>query len=261
VITDLQNLLTEQFKEWSDQNAKGYTSVKYQTWVDERAIDKRLLSKSIGWGRGPNAKKVMMTKSAEVETNLTVEVVILPILPGTTEDQPPHTTSNPTEEALPSTPQLAVEDTIMTGETKQSTPVAGTNEEPFPVSTPDLNLNLLDGPLLAAYQPSSKDDLGDTELKFDASSSDESMEGKVEEAIKPSEDSVVATESNTPEGTMTLPSPTETTSLENTINQPTSIRQMPKPINLSVLTGALNPNQTKRESPSHIESSVNPAGL
>jgi hypothetical protein len=78
------------------------------------------------------------------------------------------------------------------------------------------------------------------------------------EAIKPTEDSVVEKESNTPEGTMTPPSPTDTSSLENTINQP---RLMPKPINPSGLTGAFNPNQTKRESPSHTKPLFNPAGL
>ncbi len=44
-----------------------------------------------------------------------------------------------------------MEDTIMEG-TKQSTPVSETREEPFPVSMPDLDVNLLDGPPLPAYQ-------------------------------------------------------------------------------------------------------------
>jgi hypothetical protein len=36
------------------------------------------------------------------------------------------------------------------------------------------------------------------------------MNGRVEEATKPLEDSVKVTEANTPEGTMTPPSPTNT---------------------------------------------------
>ncbi len=107
---DLQNQLTEQFKEWSDQKVKGHTSADYQTWVDERARDKRLLSKSIRWGRGLNAKKVVMTKSVEVENDLTAEDDVLPILPRTVECQPLSTTSDPKEKALPSTPQPAAED-------------------------------------------------------------------------------------------------------------------------------------------------------
>jgi hypothetical protein len=76
--------LTEQFKEWSDQKAKGYTTANYHTWVDERARDKCLLAKSIGWGKRLSAKKVMISKSAEVENNLTAADGILPILAGTT---------------------------------------------------------------------------------------------------------------------------------------------------------------------------------
>jgi hypothetical protein len=91
-------------------------------------------------------------------------------------------------------------------------------------------------PLFRHIKPSSKDDLPDTELNFDSSSRDESMEGRVEEATKPPEDSVAATESNTPEGTMVTSSPTDTTSQENTVNQPTAIRLMPKPINPSALS-------------------------
>jgi hypothetical protein len=59
-----------------------------------------------------------MFKSAEVEINLTAVDGILSILPGTTKDQPPHTASDPKEEALPSTPQLAMEDTNMEGTNK-----------------------------------------------------------------------------------------------------------------------------------------------
>jgi hypothetical protein len=54
VITGTQILLTEQFEEWSNQRAKGYTTSNYQTWVYERARDKRLLAK---WGKGLSAKK------------------------------------------------------------------------------------------------------------------------------------------------------------------------------------------------------------
>jgi hypothetical protein len=88
-----------------------------------------------------------MSKSAEDEVNLTAADGILPILAGTTEDQPPLTVSDPKEEALPSTPKPAMEDTIMR-EAKQSTPEAEAKEETLPVSTPDLNTGLLDGPLV-----------------------------------------------------------------------------------------------------------------
>ncbi len=46
-------------------------------------------------------------------------------------------------------------------ENKQSTPEEEVKEEPFPGSTPDLNLNLLDGSAHPAYQSFSKDDQGD----------------------------------------------------------------------------------------------------
>jgi hypothetical protein len=74
--------LTEQFREWSDQKVKGYTAAHYQTCVEERARDKRPLSKSIGWVRGLNAKKVIMKKSIEVEANLTADDGVLSILLG-----------------------------------------------------------------------------------------------------------------------------------------------------------------------------------
>ena len=127
-ITDLQILSSKEFKEWSDQNAKGHTKSNFQTWVEERERDKRLLATSTGWSRGLSAKKMVMTKSAEVGRNQ------------------PHSRGWHTadlarnKEALPSTLQPAMEDTIMEG-TKQSTrqpsrnPTASTKQ-------PSVNLNL-----------------------------------------------------------------------------------------------------------------------
>jgi hypothetical protein len=139
-----------------------------------------------------------MTKSAEVEINLTADDgVLLPILLGTTKGQSLHSIPDPKEETLPSTPQPATEDTLMAG-TLQSTPEAAAGGEPFPISTPELSLNLLDGSTLPAYQPSKADNDGDTELNFDSTSSDE--KGRVEIVNEPSEenmsDGVAAAESN-----------------------------------------------------------------
>jgi hypothetical protein len=67
------------------------------------------------------------------------------------------------------------------------------------------------------------------------------MDGRVEEKPTPPEESIVGMESITPEGTMTPPSPADTTPKENTIIQPSTIRLIPKIINLAGLTGPLNP--------------------
>jgi hypothetical protein len=80
IITDSQILLSKQFKEWSNQTAKGHTKSNFQTWEAETERDRCLLAKSIGWGRGLGPKKVVMTKSAEDEVNLTAADGIIPIL-------------------------------------------------------------------------------------------------------------------------------------------------------------------------------------
>ncbi len=75
----------KQFKKWSNQSAKGYTTANFQTWDEaEVARDKRLLAKSIGWGRGIGPTKVVMTKTTEEEVNLTAADGIKPILVETT---------------------------------------------------------------------------------------------------------------------------------------------------------------------------------
>jgi hypothetical protein len=132
-------------------------------------------------------------------------------------------------------------------EPAQSTPEAGPKEEPFSASTPDLSTDLLD-----------KDGF---ELNYDGTCSDKNMDGRDEETFAPQEESVAGAGSNTPEGTMTPPSPVDRTPQDNINNQPTAIRQMPIHINPPGQTEALNPNQTKNESPSRTEPPFNPSRL
>ncbi len=195
--------MSKQFKEWSDQKAKGHTTSNYQTWVEERARDKRLLAKSIGWSRGIGPKKVVMTKDAEDEVNLTAANGITPILIGATEAPEPRAAEDPGKEALPSTPEPAKEDTIMAGPA-QSTPEAGNKEEPFPASTPDLNPDLMD-----------KSADGDFDLDYNGTSSEDNMGGGVEESAAPQQDSVAGAGSNTSEGAMTPSSSADTTPQDN----------------------------------------------
>ncbi len=51
-IADSQTLSSKEFKEWSGLHTKGHTKSNFQTWVEERERDKRLLATSTGWGRG-----------------------------------------------------------------------------------------------------------------------------------------------------------------------------------------------------------------
>ncbi len=139
-----------------------------------------------------------MTKNAEDEVNLTAADGITPILIGTTEAPQPRAAEDPRKEALPSTLEPAKEDTVMAGPA-QSTPEAGNKEEPFPASTPDLNPDLMD-----------KSADGDFDLDYNATSSKDNMGGGVEESGAPQEDSVAGAGSNTPDGTMTPPSPADT---------------------------------------------------
>ena len=238
--------MTEQFREWSDQKAKGYTTSDYQTWVKERARDKRLLAKSIGWGRGVGPKKVVMTKSAEDEVNLTAADGITPILIGTTEALPLRAAEPPGTEALPLTPEPAKEDAIM-AEPAQSTPEAGPEEEPFPASTPDSSTDLLD-----------KDGPDDFELNYNRTSSDENVGGgRDEEGSAPQEDSVAGAGSNTPEGTMTPPLPADTTPQDNLNNQHTAIRQMPSQINPPGQTETLpQPESNQKREPITIRNPI-----
>jgi hypothetical protein len=189
-----------------------------------------------------------MTKTTEDEVNLTAADGITPILIETTEAPQPRATEDPGKEALPSTPELAKEDTIMAGPA-QSTPEAENKEEPFPASTLDLNPDLMD-----------KSADGDFDLDYNATSSEDNMGGGVEESGAPQQDSVAGTGSNTPEGTMTPPSPADTTPQDN-INNHTTIRQMPSQINPPGQTETLNTNQAKNENPSQTEIPFNPSGL
>ena len=174
-----------------------------------------------------------MTKTTEDEVNLTAADGVFPILIGTTEALPPQAAEDPGKEALSSTPEPAREDTIMAGPA-QSTPEAGNREEPFPVSTPDLNPDLME-----------KGADGDFDLDHNATSSEDNMGGGVEESEAPQEDSVAGAGSNTPDGTMTPPSPADTNPQDNPNNQHTTIRQMPSQINPPGQTETLNPNQTE----------------
>jgi hypothetical protein len=174
-----------------------------------------------------------MTKTTEDEVNLTAADGITPILIGTTEALPPQAAEDPGKEALPSTPEPAKEDTVMAGPA-QSTPEAGKKEEPFPASTPDLSTDLLD-----------KDSLDNFELNYDGTSSEDNVGGREEKSSAPQEDSVAGAGSNTPEGTMTPPSPADTTPQDNLNNPQSTIRQMPSLINPPGQTETLNPNQTE----------------
>ena len=189
-----------------------------------------------------------MTKTTEEEVNLTATDGITPIFVGTTDALPSQATEDPEREALPSTPEPAMEDTIMAGPA-QSTPEAGNREEPFPASTPDLNPDLMD-----------KSE-GDFDLDYNATSSEDNMGGGVEESSVPQQDSVVEVGSNTPEGTMTPPSPADTTPQENLNNQRTIVRQLPSQINPPGQTEAPNTHQTKNGNPSQSETPFNPSGL
>jgi hypothetical protein len=61
-----QSQLNEQFKEWSEAKAKGHTHSDYETGMVERARDKRLLSRSIVWGRDlERVTNVLMGKDNE----------------------------------------------------------------------------------------------------------------------------------------------------------------------------------------------------
>jgi hypothetical protein len=190
-----------------------------------------------------------MTKTTEAEVNLTAADGITPILIGTTEAPQPRGAEDPGKETLPATPEPAKEDTVMAGPV-QSTPEPGNREEPFPASTPDLNPDLMD--------KSANDDF---ELDYDATSNEDNMGGGVEESAAPQEDSVAEAGSNTPEGTMTPPSPANTAPLDDLINPQSTIRQMPSLINPPGQTETLNPNQTKNENPSQLETPFNPSGL
>jgi hypothetical protein len=130
----------------------------------------------------------------------------------------------------------------------QSTPEAGNKEEPFPASTPDLSTDLLE-----------KDSLDNFELNYDGTSSEDNVGGREEKGSAPQEDSVAGAGSNTPEGTMTLPSPADTTPQDNLNIQHTAIRQMPSQINPPGQTETLpQPESNQKREPITIRNPIQP---
>jgi hypothetical protein len=104
-------------------------------------------------------------------------------------------------------------------------------------------------------------ELDNFELNYDGTSSEDNEGGREEKSSPPQEESIAGTGSNTPEGTMTPPSPADTAPQDNLNNPQSTIRHTPSRINPPGQTETLNPNQTKNGNPSQSEIPFNPPGL